>query len=349
MNAASPSAQIKNLARAVSLAFSSSCITPEEAGCPVLKHTDMPWSNPPLLCEATLDGTPLSKYLDVPLDCDGKKLFEFWKSTLNDLYDRKRHLILHGTFSSLNKVLDRASLGQKALRFAIPSGYPAEISEFAGVEFSLEAAHTAMTSVALLDFVSDNENNYYAVLPDGSIIGVQKGKPAVEGTRWDIPAYGMIGEFLTMTRGHGDHTCMYDQIARARSLLWEYKVRFKDWQAVDYSLQALRKLTLGAFCPPLFGAAHTGILDTMVLEAREVALRQSMEVMNTPNLSDRAKVLTIQQALVPLVMTQASFRTKLYNTSGVVPFTIRDQAVTRIQAWLAEEYDLHIPQNMKRR
>lgn len=339
--------QMRSLAKAVALAFSSSDITPEEASSNVLTHTDIPWSNPPLKCYDSLEDVPLSFYFDCPMIVeDGMRLHEFWRTAMDALFERGRHVISHGAFQGLNKAT-KASLGQKAFRFSIPEGYPFEMPAYTGVCFSLEAAHTAKLSIGLADFV-DEDDNYFAVLPNGQIIGVKDGVPALPGTRWDVPAKGLVQDFLTTPRGATTYDCLYDQVARTRSLLWEHKKRFRDWQALDYSLQALRKLSLGSYCPPLLGASQTAIIDVMVLQARELALRQAMEVMTLNTISDRAKVLTVQQLLIPLVTSKATFRLKVYNSGPVIPYTIQDRVMQKISVWLRHEYETHIPNNLKR-
>jgi len=339
-----PAKQIKSLASAVTLAFSRACLTPEEANNSVLVYTDLPWSNPPLLCDSPLDGVPLQWFLDTPMDV--RELYAFWRTTLGELWHRKRHLIHKGAFTGLRFTAPKSSLGQRALRFSTPGGFPSEMGDMVGAEFSLEAAHTALISCAIKELVSD-ESNYYVVTAEGHTIGVKDGIPATPSD-WDIPVTGMVQEMLRMTRGNADYTCMYDHLARSRSLLHEYRNRFPDFGAVDYALQALRKLSLGAYCPALVASALSAPLEAQVLEAKALAMRQALDVMQA-DINDRAKIRTLEELLVPLVVKKTVFAQRIYNINQPIPFAVRPEAMTKIATWLNEYYETKIPEKMRTR
>lgn len=342
----SPVKQVKALAKVVAEAFSRADLTPEELNSSILKFDDLPWACPPLKIETEIDHVPLSYYMDVAMPVvSSEVLYSFWRTTLGELYQRKRHIIQHGAFLNLRRVAPKSSLGQRALRFALPGGFPVELADTTGIEFSIDAAHTALLSCPLSEHVSD-DNNYFVVTASGHTIGVKDGKPAVE-SEWDMPATGMIGEMLLMPRGHTDYVCLYDQIARCRSLLHEYRSRFKEFEGLDYALQGLRKLTLGGHCPALISAVQIAPIDTQVMRARELAVRQAMDVMAQPNVMDRAKIRTIEQLLVPLILSPSAFSQKVYNTTKPIPFSVTDKATDKINEWLGTYYNTKIPDNMK--
>lgn len=338
--------QVKGIAAAIAAAFSTADLSPEEMNSSTLQFNDLPWNWPPLVCDTELDKVPLSYYFDSCMKPTSEEaLHSFWSHTLEDIYRRKSHVIKNGVFHQTGKVFKQSTLGQRAFCFSLPSGFPSATSDTAGVEFSLEAAHVALNSCAIVEKVSD-EDNYYVVTSEGFTIGVKDGVPAIS-SNWDMPATGMVQEMLHMSRGNTDYLCLYDQVARCRSLIYEFKPRFKDFEGLDFALQALRKMTFGIHCPVLINARQTAAIDINLLKAQEMSVRQAIEIMREPNIGDRRKLHALEDLLVPLVIPKTAFLAKVYNTNAPIPFAITDKAVSKILTYLHDYYQGKVPDKLK--
>lgn len=309
-----------------------------------IEITDLPWVAPPLACRATLCGVPLSEYLGVPMAIEEHQLQRFWVKTLDDLWYRPTMVIRRGTFANCSWAMPKVKLGQRALLFSVPTGYPASLEVTAGALFSLELANIAAASLPVLDLVSDDDN-YHAVLADGQIIGVKNGRIACDSP-WDMNVSGMVPDLLETSRGEADYTCRFDQLASIRSVLNVHRKRFPEFEGIDYALQALRLLSLGGHCPELVTQMRLMPLDLPRLRQAEQALRDSIGVLDDMGMSDRSKLQIWHNLLVPEVISASKFKQHIY-AGTQFPFSLAQAKLESVRTWLEEQYRA-LPADMQR-
>jgi hypothetical protein len=330
---------VKSLEKAVNTAFLKAGVKPVDIAGPVV-HTDLMWQNPPLLNTiAKLNGVHLFEYLDYSMAIDPNQLYDFWQRALYLMY-HNCHRIVDVKDKGLvgaKKLFNPAVCGQRRFRLSIPEGYPEKIDAYAGAMFSLEVAHLASLST-MLELTRD-ENNYYVTLEDGRLMGVKNGVPVISDP-WDTSIAGAVWEFLEMPRGQITTTCLYDPIAKLRSVLWERKADFRDeFQAVDWALQALRSLSdLGVPChilrssaalpPPAMSRAHFG-----------AALQRCLQTMDRAEVPDRSKLSMLYAELVPNIMSETQFRNRVYNLDKPVPFSLSQLVYDKIKKNLRGELE----------
>lgn len=334
------SGQVRALAKAVSAAFAASNLTAEEKAPGKIEIVDLPWQAPPLITDALLMGGELQDYLDVPLAVDEESLRKFWVKTLQDMMYTPSRLLKRGAHTNCGWAMPKVKVGQRALRFSRPAGFPGQLEDLAGVMFSLEVAQVARCSLPIQDVVIDNDN-YYVVMPDATLIGVKNGRPACVSD-WDYDASGYIPDLLTMARGETDYTCRFDEIASLRSVLHVHRKRFpKSFEALDLALQTLRLLTLGGHCPELVQEMYVAPIDMTQARAIEQVLRDAVELMPV-QMSDRSKLQTLHGLLVPAVLSASGFRKYIFSNPQF-PFTLAPGKLDSIEAWLRQEYASRVP------
>lgn len=326
-------AQVRSIAKAVATAFASTELTAEDLAPQQIVHTDLDWTVPPLITDLKLAGNSLQAFYDAPLAVTEDGLFQFWRSTLDVMATEPSALMHGGTMATARRTMPRVRLGGRAFRFATPLGHPARVDEMAGVNFSLEVAHAAYLSLPVVDLVSDDDN-YFVETPDGKRFGVIDGRPGIESSWGAAP--GMVQELLRMPRGETTHQCMFDQIAMVRSMLHTYRDAFKQFQAVDSALQALRYLSYGGYCPQLTLQMQVAPADVSAARARRQALVDAIEVMES-NIPDRNKLKTLRLLLVPAAMTITAFRRTIFSSPDY-PYTMELSKATAILTHLKEEY-----------
>ncbi len=324
--------QIRAIAKAVATAFASSELNEEDKAPGQIVHTNLPWSRPPLKTDLRIQGMEVQSLLDMPVSVKLSELLGFWESTLADMWNTPGSCIRKGSYARLAKLLPFERYGSRAHRFAVPVGYPGSLDEMAGVMFSLEVAHLAFVSLPVVDLVSDDDN-YYVVLKDGTNIGVRDGKPACT-SEWIFDASGMVQVMLETYRGEAEDECAYDQIALLRSILWEHRARFKDFDALDMLLQALRFMTLEANCPDLIHQMRQAPEDLREKRERIRLIKESIEVMSA-DIPDRSKLYTLQTLLVPRILSAVLFKKHIFS-SPEYPFTMEIKKAEKIKEWLAE-------------
>lgn len=330
---------VRSLEKAVNTAFLMAGVKPEDLTGPVV-HYDLMWQNPPLLNTVVkLNGVHLFEYLDYSEPIDPNKLYDFWQRTLYLMYHNCHRVVdvKDKCLVGAKKLFTPKVQGQRRFRFSIPEGYPREIDAYAGVVFSLEAAHLASISTTLE--LTRDENNYYVTLEDGRLMGVKDGVPVISDP-WDTSIAGAVWEFLEMPRGQITTTCLYDPIAKLRSVLWEKKEDFREqFQAVDWALQALRNLSdLGVPChilssaaalpPPVMSRAHFG-----------QALQRCLQTMDRAEVPDRSKLSMLYAELVPNILSEAQFRNRIYNLDKPVPFSLSQLVYDKIKKNLRAELE----------
>lgn len=341
----SAAGQIRALAKAVSAAFAMSSLTQEEKTPERLAFTDLPWQAPPLLAAQLLGGAPVHEYFDVPVPIDEKTIYEFWQQTLHQMWVSPSRLVRKGALATCGTYMPKVKVGQRALRFAVPAGYPELVDETAGTLFSLEVAHACAISLPVTRIVSNNDSYYVELL--GQTIGVRFGRIACESP-WEFDASKMVPDLLAMPRGAVDYTCHFDQIASLRSVLYSNRARFpNNFDAIDYALQGLRLLTRGAaHCPALVEQMYVAPLNMIEIRTQERALRDCIQTAKDNSISDRSKLQVMHHLLVPDVLSASGFRSNVFSNPNY-PFTLAEGKLEQIEGWLRQEYKTRIPEEMR--
>jgi hypothetical protein len=325
--------KIKTLEKAVTTAFFAAGITQANMYSGAIQFTDLPWQNPPLTAQQKLLGIPLKEYLKTNIDTDLNNLYKFWQEKLGVMYHNPSTLLLKDdSFDGLDQVFRRTQLGQKRLCFSLPAGYPNHVDEYAGIVFSLEVADVAMNCTNFER--TTTENDYYVTFPDGRILGVKHGLPAV-ASPWEAAARGIVWDLLDMPRGYTEYNCLHDPLAKLRSLLHENRDKFPEFVAVDYAMQALRRLYRhNGMCSILLKAAKiTNNLQDY--KAQIKAVKTAIATMERNDISDRSKAQILYSTLVPMVWVETKFNSKVVNINGKLPFTFANSVLDRINNNLA--------------
>lgn len=344
--AVSAPTQVRALAKAVATAFAAATLTEEERHPPRIHITDLPWACPPLNTSLTLEGGSMQDYLDAPLDCTPQRLHRFWTEATQMLWHEPSRAFKGGTYALLSAAMPAVKLGQRALRFSTPAGAPAQVDEMAGITLALEVAHAALISFPVKQFWT-NHDDFVVELADGTRFGVEEGRALVPSP-FAFNAKGMVSDLLDMQRGEISYRCHYDQIAAVRSVLHSYPERFPaTFEALDQALQALRYLALGGYCPELSTALVVQPMEMLRLKEREVLYREAIELVVFPGISDRSKLETLLQGLVPAAMSLSKFRREIFS-SDKFPFALAPGKLADIEATLRNLYKSEIPTGLQR-
>ncbi len=340
----SAATQVRGLAKAVAVAFASANLTEEEkhpkGG---IVHTDLSWACPPLITPLILDGA-LQDHLDAPINVSEPALFNFWVTTMRQMWFEPSRVMKNGTFANLGAAMPQAKMGQRALRFSTPPGAPGRIDEMAGITLSLEVAHCAAISMPVADVFSDDDS-YIVTAAGGTRFGVANGRPLI-ASPWTYDATSMVSELLRAPRGEVSYTCHYDQIASVRSIVHENAKKFPhNFEAVDQALQALRYLSLGGYCPELTTALVVKPLQVMQWKEKEQAYRDALDIIRS-RMSDRSKLFSLRNTLVPLVMTVSKFKREIFSASQF-PFSMAVGKTEEIEANLITLYKNEVPQGLQ--
>lgn len=340
----SASTQVRGLANAVAVAFASANLTDAErhpqGG---IEHTDLPWACPPLITSLILDGA-LQDHLDAPINVTANALHQFWMQTMHQMWHEPSRVMRNGTFANLGAAMPQVKMGQRALRFSQPIGAPSQIDQSAGIMLSLEVAHCAAISLPVKEVFSD-DSNYRVITADGYIFGVGDGRPLTVSP-WTYDASGTVTDLLTAPRGEMSYTCHYDQIAAVRSIVHTNAKKFPyNFDAMDQALQTLRYLSLGGYCPELTTALVVKPLEVMAWREKEFAYREALDVLKS-SMSDRAKLFTLRDKLVPQVMTVAKFKREVFSSS-TFPFSMAPGKTEEIVANLVALYKNEVPQGLQ--
>lgn len=339
-------ARLRALARVVADNYASALLTPSQRNPGHITRTDIPWSAPPLRSHIKLDGVPLTDYTTPDCDVDADALYTFWTANLKALWETPATTLAGGVFRGLREVMPGSRRATQAMAFAMPSGWPGKLEIDTGVMFSLEAAHLAICCIPGLRNVIDDDDNYFAELPDGRVIGVRDARPAVDSPWTDYQPSGLITDLTETMRGQAFTDCQYDQLAAVRSVMWDNDKMFPQFEALDLALQALRTMSTGGRCPNLLVGARENYGRVDKLKHIEEALVDAMDVMEA-NMSDRRKLQTLQGLLVPLVLSQTGFRTKIFSSANY-PYTMAAGRADQIKAQLRLLYESEVPCSLRR-
>lgn len=332
---------MRNLSLAASLikpvvrALTETGLTQRELLGGAIEHTDLMWQVPALRCEAKLDGVPISQLADtVTLRVSVDALYRFWDEALFNLRAAPYRVAEDTGWRGLSYALPTASPGHRAYCITLPDGFPSGMSDYAGINLSLECAHVLRVGGYCDEFV-ENENDYYATLKDGRKVGVKDGLPLLHSDQWDIPATGMVLDLLSMSRGMLFTGCDYDLVAKLRSVAVQRREQLKEFDGIDAALQALRVLSHGEQLAVVQNSLSALVVAQKVNKRRVQVVREAIEVAELFTISDRARVMAIRTLLVPEVLPLHKFRSQLYATDRV-PAALTPKLLSKIRSRLRE-------------
>lgn len=304
-----------------------------------IKHTELPWQVPPLAVEATLFDVPLSAYLDQPMYVNTDNLFGLWTEALMHMKNAPYKVLkVEGTYLNTSGAIPACKGAERPLYLSVPEGFPNGISDMAAVVLSLECAHLVRNNSRHESFVSD-EDNYYAVITSGIEIGVKNGLPAVCADIWDLPITGMVQELVRTPRGSVWEGCDHDIVAKVRSLVVEHQRSIRDHEAVDWAVQTLR--VIGGQ-KELLAAVRRVKQIVNYRKARRGALEEAIHIMGLVAMTDRQKVETLKQLLVPDVISISEFSKKFVNFYANVPALMAEKVTRRMKENLSALYDQEV-------
>lgn len=343
--AVSASVQVRSLAKAVATAFAAAPLSDEERRPARIAITDLPWACPPLITSLVLEGTSMQDHFDAPVAVEPRALHRFWTEALRQMWHEPSRVLKNGAYASLGSAMPRVRLGQRAFRFSAPVGAPSQIDVTAAVTLSLEVAQCALVSFPVFH-VEQSDDSYVVELPDGMRFGVENGRPLVDSP-FVFDARGQVIEMLHAPRGAMTDVCHYDSIAAVRSVLYSHPASFAQFDAVDQALQALRYLSLGGYCPELTTAMVAKPMEILRLRELEAVYFEALDVIRAQGISDRAKLETLRQLLVPAAMSIAKFKREIFSAASF-PFSMAPGRTEQIEANLVTLYQSEVPQGLQR-
>jgi len=326
------STAVQSLVRLVGVAFQRADLPGDALQTPIV-YRDLPWQCPPLVTDMMFERMPLQTFLDFPIRAaSAEALYSWWARTLETMYYSPSRLVDRGALVGSGSVFVGSRLGARALRFSIPANCPEPLDRMSGIVFSLEAAHAA--HLALPGAVLIKSDDSYYVEVGGLVIGVREGRPAA-GPDWEVTAEGFVPELLTMPRGERMHECHFDSLAKARSLLHEHPSRFPEFATLDTVLQALRYMTWGSIAPNVLQQMTIARQMRPRAEEHIRKLQRSLELLDDPAVSDRAKLVQMHGTLVPDIISPTAFR-NIFHHGPPFPYVARPEKMLRIKQELEE-------------
>lgn len=316
------------LANAVAAAFESAGYSPAELLQGPIRLTDLSWQAPPLRCIETVAGVPLREYLDYPLAvAPVADLQDFYDLTLFRLAVSPEEAATPEGFKATGKLFPGSTAGERKLALTIPEGFPA-CDGSAGAMFALEMAVLIGRSCVTSEITEDKSN--FAVEMNGKVYGIVNGRTSACTEQWDIDCTGTVQAMLEQPRGRVRVDCLYDMIARLRSVLYEEESRFAEFLGLDYALQALRILADDGVCRSLYTAIQNMSMEAFRRKQKIAAYEKAIEVMESWHYPDRAKLSMLMEILVPDCLSFRRFCQKIYNPSRAVPAVLQGRTETRI-------------------
>jgi hypothetical protein len=299
------------------------------------QHTDLPWQVPPLIVEATLFGAPFSEYVDVPTHINIDGMINMFGDVLLDMRNNPRKVLTVDGYRATSYAAPHIKSNERGLYFSMPDGFPGSVTDYAGITFSLECAHIVRHNARLEDFVND-EDNYYAVLPGGTQIGVRDGLPTVAFDQWDIPVHGMVQELLRSPRGALWEGCDYNVISKTRSVVYERREEIKEFEAVDWALQTLRVIDGDK---ALLTAVRNIKKTAYERGARFETLKQAIQISTAAAITDRQRIEALKNLLVPDIMKIGQFSRQIYSYYKVPPAVLSAKTLVKITHLVQDLYD----------
>jgi hypothetical protein len=324
-----PHSLIPPLVSMVASAFSKLNLPAVEVLSGKVTHTDLIWQAPPLACKVTFKGTPLHEWLQPRSVIRDEAAFDAWLTeTLRALRHHPLKAITKKGFMGLSGVAN-ASAEVRRLMFSVPEGFPYNCGSYTAAVFCLEAAEVLKFAVGIRDIVI-SEDDHYVVTSAGLIVGVKAGFPTHGYADYDTPLEGIVSELREMPRGDAFQGCDYDLISKCRSVLHDHKKDLRDFEALDYALQALRLMSEGKHLPALQEAVSKMKVNEVRDQAALRALRDCCSLWECHAYSDRQKFSAIKALLVPHVLSKAEFKELVYNYGASIPATMRQETSGRI-------------------
>lgn len=279
-----------------------------------LQYTDLDWQVPPIRSDELLNGLPFWQYMEQKVKLDEEVLYSFWCDTLYDMRNKPNKVWLNGAYrdSRTTFMLSKA-VGSYCLSY--PDGAPSQPTDYAGIIFSMECANLLRMAGGVPELF-ESDDDYYVKTESGYEVGVKGGLPIMAADEWDTSAKGLVREILYQPRGAIDTTCLYDIIAKMRSILWENRDRVPEFEGADLALQALRILDGNTYLL----RAISGIKEKKTKSVgRAAVLRSALGVLKAYGLSDRQKLTAVRDMLVPAAMSKVTFSKLLYSYTRQFP------------------------------
>lgn len=327
--------RVSVLTDAVAAAFSTAGYSPTDLLQGPISITDLPWQAPPLRAVCPLLGVPLHEYLDYPLPLNAEELHAFYIRGLELLRFGPEEFSTRDGHRGMGLVFFKLSPGERKLAFPLPEDWPVG-THATGAMFAMEVARVFRTSCAKTTGFVEDESNYYAETPWG-LIGLKDGRPTSYAAAWDADCSGAVQGMLEMPRGILNVTCHYDLIARLRSVLHENLEKFREFEGLDYALQALRIMSDGQLCKELVRSVESMSLVEFKRKARLTAFKEALGVMEDWQYSDRVKVSMLLEILVPTHYHLKDFSRKLFDPRRILPSVLPRKAETRMLTTLRQE------------
>lgn len=292
-----------------------------------IRHTELPWQIPPLVCEMQLFGVPLGTYFESVGVLKVDALYSLWSDALLNMKNSPDKVLTPDGFRAVSYALPLVRASERYIHLSLPEGYPGGISDFAGIMLSLECAHLMRYNARHSTFVCD-EDNYYAVTEEGMEIGIKAGLPVLYDDVWDMPVNGMVQEMLQTPRGAVWEGCDYNIISKVRSVTHELGNGLRDAEGVDWALQTLRVIDGDK---ELLAAVRNMRAVQHVTKLRLSLLQQAWFIATQMSITDRQRIETLKQMLVPEVLTPGQFSKQVFPYTGVAPAVLKDTVLTRLQ------------------
>jgi hypothetical protein len=328
---------VKRLSLLVVHAIAQWGVTRDDVFTGGIKYMDLMWQIPPLVSEDKLFGQTFSEHVQATTYVNADALAAFWADAMYDLRNRPHRVCAEDGYRLSTNAFPHMRKDERALHLSMPEGFPDSISNNAAVTFCLECAHILNGNTKLDGFVND-EDNYYAILPTGTEVGIKDGLPAHGSEVWDLPVHGMVQDLITSPRGEMFEGCDYSIISKVRSLLWDHQ-RMRDWQGVDWALQALRVMGGEKVLQEDVSRIKT-VVSTR--NARLATLTDAVEVVNRVALTDRQRVEILKHLLVPEVMSSATFNRTIYPLYRTPPPMMPEKSLVRMRQAVQDLYDAEV-------
>lgn len=325
----------KVLARQVVEALVVIGLTQEDILQGPIEFTTLPWQVPPLVVDAPLFGVPLSGYIDRAVYVNTDALTTLWSEALGNMKNHPDKVLTHDGYRAGSNALPNVRLFERPLYLSLPEGFPGGITDLGAVMLSLECAHVMRANSKLSGFVSD-EDNYYAITNHGIEVGVKSGLPTMYDDVWDVPVDGMVQEMLRAPRGTVFEGCDYDIIAKVRSIVYTFRTQFRDYEAVDWSLQTLRVIG-GA--RELLAAVFNIKVVRYERKVRRTALEEAVSTVKQLSMTDRQKIEVLKHLLVPEVISSGTFSKEIYPFNKLPPPVLSARTAEKISAAVLKLYN----------
>lgn len=307
-------------------------LTQEEILGGKIEHTTLPWQIPPLIVEATVFGTPLSEFFNQGVYVATDALVSLYSDALTDMRNNPGRVLSYEGYRAATYAIPNVKAKERQLYLSVPEGFPGGISDYAGVLLGLECAHLMRGNSKIKEFTHD-EDNYYATLPDGTLVGVKDGLPTLWPEVWDLPVKGMIQELLQTPRGPVFEDCDWNVTAKVRSIMYTYRKSIRDYEALDWAVQTLRVIE-----------GEQQLLN-MVRRIKQVAFNRrsrldaaenAKHLVDQISITDRQRIEALKNVLVPEFMTVSQFSKQIYTYYRVPPAVLADKVLARIRTVVHE-------------